>query len=107
MVTSAGGAPVRNRVVSAVAELVRVSVVMALVPVALVASAAVASASAAEGVAASNMQFPVGPVGIAAIVVGLGGLVTGLVRHRRRVVAAMVPPVTVVEVDPVDKAAAA
>jgi hypothetical protein len=69
----------------AVARLFRLSVVLTLVPVALVAGAVVASASTADGVAASNMQFPVGPVGVAAIVVGLGGLVTGLVRHRRRV----------------------
>jgi hypothetical protein len=72
---------VRNRVAQAVA---RVSVVFALVPVALVTGVAVATASTADGVAASSMQFPVGPVGVAAVVVGLGGLVTGLVRHRRR-----------------------
>lgn len=95
----------RNRVASAVAELVRVSVVLALVPVALVAGAAVASASTADSVVASNMQFPIGPVGVAAIVVGLGGLVTGLVRHRRRVVAAAAAA-TVVDADPADKAAA-
>ncbi|GAB1508638.1 hypothetical protein JCM33774_06790 [Actinophytocola sp. KF-1] len=93
----------RNRVVSAVVELVRVSVVLALVPVALVTGAAVASASTADGVAASSMQFPIGPVGIAAIVVGLGGLVTGLVRHRRRVVAAAA---VADAADPADKAAA-
>ena len=109
MVTSAGGAPVRNRVVLAVARLVRLSMVLALVPVALVAGAVTANASTADGVAASNMQFPIGPVGIAAIVVGLGGLVTGLVRHHRRVAAAAatapVPP-RVVEPGPADKAAA-
>ncbi|MFL6124929.1 hypothetical protein [Actinophytocola sp.] len=58
--------------------------VLTLVPVALVAGAVAASASTADGVAASNMQFPIGPVGVAAIVVGLGGLVTGLLRHHRR-----------------------
>jgi hypothetical protein len=58
--------------------------VLTLVPVALVAGAVAASASTADGVAASNMQFPIGPVGVAATVVGLGGLVTGLLRHRRR-----------------------
>jgi hypothetical protein len=79
---------VRNRVASAVAGLVRLSVVLTLVPVALVTGVAAASASTADGVAASNMQFPIGPVGVAAIVVGLGGLVTGLVRHRRREIAA-------------------
>lgn len=71
----------RNRVALAVAK---VSVVFALVPVALVTGVAAASASTADGVAASNMQFPIGPVGVAAVVVGLGGLVTGLLRHRRR-----------------------
>ena len=97
----------RNRVVSAMVELVRVSVVLALVPVALVTGAAVASAGTADGVAASSMQFPIGPVGVAAIVVGLGGLVTGLVRHRRRVLAAAATPAApVAEADPADKAAA-
>jgi hypothetical protein len=75
---------VRNRVASAVARLVRLSVVLTLVSVALVTGAVAANASTADGVAASNMQFPIGPVGVAAVVVGLGGLVTGLVRHRRR-----------------------
>jgi hypothetical protein len=82
---------VRNRVASAVAGLVRLSVVLTLVPVALVTGVSVASATTADGVAASNMQFPIGPVGVAAVVVGLGGLVTGLVRHRRREVAAQAP----------------
>jgi hypothetical protein len=82
---------VRNRVASAVAGLVRLSVVLTLVPVALVIGVSVASATTADGVAASNMQFPIGPVGVAAVVVGLGGLVTGLVRHRRREVAAQAP----------------
>jgi hypothetical protein len=75
---------VRDRVALAVARLVRLSVVLTLVPVALVAGAVAAGASTADGVAASNMQFPIGPVGVAAVVVGLGGLVTGLLRHRRR-----------------------
>lgn len=74
----------RNRVALAAAKLVRVSVVLALAVVALAATTLTASASTADGVAASNMQFPIGPVGIAAVVVGLGGLVTGLVRHHRR-----------------------
>ena len=71
----------RDRVASAVA---RVSVVLTLVPVALVTGTVAASATTADGVAATNMQFPIGPVGVAAVVVGLGGLVTGLLRHRRR-----------------------
>lgn len=74
----------RNRVALAAARLVRLSVVLTLVPVALVTGAIAANASTADGVAASNMQFPIGPVGVAAVVVGLGGLVTGLVRHHRR-----------------------
>jgi hypothetical protein len=95
----------------AVARLVRVSVVLALVPVALVTGAVVASASTADGVAASNMQFPIGPVGIAAIVVGLGGLVTGLVRHHRRVAAAapqaaVASQAVVADAESADKAAA-
>ena len=97
----------RNRVVLAAAKLVRVSVALALVAVALVTGAVSASASTADGVAASNMQFPIGPVGIAAVVVGLGGLVTGLVRHHRRVAAAAaVPQAALADPEPVDKAAA-
>jgi hypothetical protein len=79
-------------------------VVFTLVPVALVTGAVAASASTADGVAASNMQFPIGPVGVAAVVVGLGGLVTGLLRHRRRGLSAAQKP----QPEPVvtDKAAA-
>lgn len=70
------------------AGLVRLSVVLTLVSVALMTGTVAANASTADGVAASNMQFPIGPVGVAAVVVGLGGLVAGLLRHRRREVAA-------------------
>lgn len=70
------------------AGLVRLSVVLTLVSVALVTGTMSASASTADGVAASSMQFPIGPVGVAAVVIGLGGLVTGLLRHRRRGLAA-------------------
>ena len=91
----------RNRVALALAK---VSVVFALVPVALVTGVAAASASTADGVAASSMQFPVGPVGVAATVVGLGGLVTGLLRHRRRGGPAQQPQET--EQPVADKAAA-
>jgi hypothetical protein len=70
----------------------------------LLTGVAAASASTADGVAASNMQFPIGPVGVAAIVVGLGGLVTGLVRHRRRQTAAA--PKSEPETVVIDKAAA-
>lgn len=66
-------------------RLVRVSVVLAMMPMAMVLAVSSASASAADGVAANSMPFGlVGPVGIAAVVVGFGGLITGLVRHRRR-----------------------
>jgi len=91
---------VRNRLALAF----RLSVVFTLVPVALVTGALAASASTADGVAASNMQFPIGPVGVAAIVVGLGGLVTGLLRHRRRGLTA--PPKPQPEPAVTDKAAA-
>jgi hypothetical protein len=69
-------------VAQCVRRLVRVSVVLALVPAVLTVAARTASAEA--GVAASTMPFPIGPVGVGIVVVGLGGLVTGLVRHRRR-----------------------
>ncbi|WP_133907791.1 hypothetical protein [Actinophytocola oryzae] len=72
-------------------------------PVVLVTGTVAANASTADGVAASNMQFPIGPVGVAAIVVGLGGLVTGLLRHRRRGLTAEKPRV---EQPVADKAAA-
>jgi hypothetical protein len=97
---------VRNRVALAVARLFRLSMVLTLVPVALVTGAVAASASTADGVAASNMQFPIGPVGVAAIVVGLAGLVTGLVRHRRRGLTAVQKPVAVPEPVVTDKAVA-
>jgi hypothetical protein len=78
---------------------------LTLVPVVLVAGAVVANASTADGVAASNMQFPIGPVGVAAVVVGLGGLVTGLLRHRRRGLTAPAPRTQPEPATP-DKAAA-
>ena len=66
-------------------KLVRVSVVMALVPVALVAAAHSASAASEQRVTADSASFGLlGPVGIAAVVLGFGGLVAGLLRHRRR-----------------------
>ena len=86
----------RNRValkvararVAVTSKLVRVSVVMALVPVVLVAGAdlaGAATADATEKVAAESVSYGLaGPVGIAAVVVGFGGLVLGLLRHRRR-----------------------
>ncbi|MGH3875635.1 MAG: hypothetical protein ACRDSK_01210 [Actinophytocola sp.] len=72
------------------------SVVMTLVPalagVALAAMAQSAAASTAavdESVAAEGASFGfAGPVGIAAVVVGFGGLIIGLLRHRRRDAAA-------------------
>jgi hypothetical protein len=89
---------VRNRVAMKVAQtglrrLVRVSVVLALVPVALLAWVTAASASSTdEAAAAAGPSFGIGPVAIAAVVVGFGGLVTGLLRHRRRVSPAAVDP---------------
>jgi hypothetical protein len=78
-------------------KLVSVSVVMALVPTVLVAVlvavAGTASATAHEvtdKVAAESVSYGLaGPVGIAAVVIGIGGLVIGLLRHRRRVVGAV------------------
>lgn len=84
----------RNRVAPNVAraraavtsKLVRIFVVLAVVPAALVTGAEFASAEAAEDVAAESVSYGIaGPVGIAAVVVGFGGLIVGLVRHRRRV----------------------
>jgi hypothetical protein len=57
---------------------------MALVPAILVAGAQLASAAAPESVAAESATFEFGPVSIAAVVLGAGGLVIGLLRHRRR-----------------------
>ena len=83
----------RNRVALKVArtraavtsKLVRVSVVLALVPVVLVAGGGLAAAETADDVAAESVSYGLaGPVGIAAVVVGFGGLVLGLLRHRRR-----------------------
>lgn len=71
-------------------RLVRTSVVLALVPAFLAALAGMATAApvAAES-APSGMG---GPFSIAAVVIGLGGLIAGLLRHRRRAIAS-VPPV--------------
>jgi len=89
---------VRNRVALKVArtraavtsKLVRVSVVMALVPVVLVAGADLAAAEVSDDVAAESVSYGLaGPVGIAAVVVGFGGLILGLLRHRRREVIAV------------------
>jgi hypothetical protein len=51
-----------------------------------VTGAEFASAATANDVAAESVSYGIaGPVGIAAVVVGFGGLVLGLLRHRRRV----------------------
>ena len=76
----------RNRV-AGVRGLVRMCVVLVVAPAMVVMAGQVANASTADNVAVSSMPFPVGPVGIAFVVLGFGGLVLGLVRHRRRVVA--------------------
>ncbi|MCT2586115.1 hypothetical protein [Actinophytocola gossypii] len=67
----------------------RLVVVMVLVPVALAVTAQGASATALadDGVAQQTVSFGFfGPVGIAAVAIGAGGMVVGLLRHRRRVV---------------------
>ena len=76
--------------------LVRMSIVMTLVPafaVAALVTAAQPAAAAADGqVAAQNVSYGLlGPVGIAAVVLGFGGLIVGLLRHRRRDAGAGVP----------------
>ncbi len=70
-------------------KLVRMSVVLSLVPalaVAVLVTAAQPAAAAADGpVAAESVSYGLlGPVGIAAVVLGFGGLIVGLLRHRRR-----------------------
>ena len=80
------------------ARLVRAGVFLAAVPVAMVL---VAQPASAAPVATDQMAFgALGPVGIAAVVVGFGGLVVGLLRRRRRTLADR-PPVAVTEVSPV------
>lgn len=85
----------RNRVVPVAARAAAMTsklvLVMVLAPVALVALAQSASAAtladglANEDVAATSVSFGLlGPVGIGAVVLGFGGLVVGLLRHRRR-----------------------
>jgi hypothetical protein len=95
---------VRNRVAPKAARtraavtstLVRMSVVMTLVPAlavaALVTAAQPAAAAADDQVAAESVSYGLlGPVGIAAVVLGFGGLVAGLLRHRRRDAGAAMP----------------
>lgn len=78
----------RNRVALQSARtrrrLVRISVVMTVVSTVLVAGARFAAAAAPDRVAAESASFEFGPVSIAAVVLGAGGLVVGLLRHRRR-----------------------
>ncbi len=84
-------------------KLVRMSVTAALVP-ALVAAVLVAvarTASADERVAAESASVGLaGPVGIAAVVLGFGGLIIGLLRHRRRDASTTVLPVVQPPVEP-------
>jgi hypothetical protein len=98
---------VRNRVAlkavrtraAMTSKLVRMSVVMALVPVVLLGAAQ--SASAADGkVAAQSVSFGLGPVSIAAVAIGFGGLVIGLLRHRRREAASVAASVVAPPVEP-------
>jgi hypothetical protein len=71
--------------------LVRLSVVMTLVPAlaaAVLVTVAQPAAASEEVAVESGSSGLAGPVGIAAVVVGFGGLVVGLLRHRRRVAGA-------------------
>lgn len=86
----------RNRVALRAARTAattsKLVLVMVLVPVALLAAAQGASAATlADGdVASAGVSFGfLGPVGIGAVVLGFGGLVVGLLRHRRRGAAAV------------------
>lgn len=92
----------RNRVARTAARTLaaktsKLVLVMVLVPATLLALAPAASASPRD-VAAEPITFGVfGPIGIAAVVLGFGGLVLGLLRLRRRetaAAAATVLPVT-------------
>jgi len=82
---------VRNRVAlkaarmraAAMSKLVRLSVVLAVVPAVLVTGAQIAAADDRAAVDSASVGLA-GPVGIAAVVLGFGGLVAGLLRHRRR-----------------------
>jgi hypothetical protein len=79
----------------------RWATVTALLPVMLVAVAARAVADTDEGLTSS---FGVaGPVGIVAVLAGIGGLVAGLLRRRRTEVARSEAQTAVIEkiVDPV------
>ncbi|GAB3436957.1 hypothetical protein [Actinophytocola sediminis] len=81
-------APVAARTAAMASKLV---LVVVLVPVALVTAAqgAAAATLADDDVAATSVSFGLlGPVGIAAVVLGFGGLVIGLLRHRRREITA-------------------
>lgn len=68
-------------------RVVRTASVLAALPVALLVAAAqtaAAEVTLAQGPAAADLSFgAAGPVGIAAVVVGIGGLVAGLLRRRR------------------------
>jgi hypothetical protein len=89
--------------VAVTSKLVRMGVVLALVPTlaaAVLVTAAQPAAAADEQVAVESASFGLlGPVGIAAVALGFGGLVVGLLRHRRRdrvasaAVTAPMPPV--------------
>lgn len=71
------------------AWLVRASLFLATVPMVLLALAQQASAApAADEVVTEQASFDsIGAVGVAAVVAGFGGLVVGLLRRRRRVLA--------------------
>jgi hypothetical protein len=79
----------------AAVRVVRTASILAALPVALLVAAAQSAAAEptlAQGPAAADLSFgTAGPVGIAAVIFGIGGLVAGLLR-RRRLAARSAPP---------------
>ncbi|OLF13573.1 hypothetical protein [Actinophytocola xanthii] len=90
---------VARKVIHLAAVTSRLVLPVVLVPVVLVAGAGAASANATAtpDVAAASVPFGLGPVGIVAVVLGFGGLLAGLLRHRRR--GGVVPSAVTVPVD--------
>ncbi|HEU5473911.1 MAG TPA: hypothetical protein VFV67_24965 [Actinophytocola sp.] len=84
--------------------LARVAAVLTVPPGILLAAAGQASADGLAAVPAAADGFNIaGPVGVAAVLMGIGGLVTGLLRRRRTVVSRSEAPTAVIEkiVEPV------
>lgn len=72
---------------AAAVRVVRTASILAALPVVVLAAAtqpAAAEATLAQGPAAAELSFgAAGPVGIAAVIIGIGGLIAGLLRRRR------------------------